>query len=348
MVFLFWRAAALSSTRSKEFARACLRFASRKTLVLACGIVALMAASCVRTPEPAMRIGTDVWPGYEPLFLARHEGLLEDGEFRLVEFSNSSAVGRGFRNDTLEAACLTMDEVFYLVENGRKPVILLVLDESHGADALLARPEIKSLADLKGKRIAVEISAVETYTLTRALQHANLTVNDVTPVYLPMDKHIAAYESGEVDAVVTFEPTRSRLLAAGAKDLFNSSMIPGEIVDVLVVRRDYLEKYPERARALRKAWFAALAKMKASPEESARVMGVREQVGASAFQESLGGLHFPSEQENRAMLGGEHPGLMASAERLKQVMLDAKLLEQDISLKSLFDLPESCTEHATE
>jgi len=282
-----------------------------------------------------------VWPGFEPLFLARHAGSLNERDFRLVEFSNGSEGVRAFRNGTLEAVCLTLDEVFYTVQDGMDPVILLVLDESQGADVLLARKEIKSLAQLKGKRIAVEVSAVETYTLTRALQRAGLTVKEVTPVYLPMDKHLSAFQSGSVDAVVTYEPVRTRLMELGAVDLFNSSMIPGEIVDVLVVHRDYLEKYPERGVALRQAWFAALELLRRSPHESSKFMAIREQATAEQFEASLRGLHFPDERESLLLLEGAAPKLLESAERLKTVMQDSGLLQQDIPLKPLFTLPDT-------
>ncbi len=142
-----------------------------------------------------MRIGMHVWPGFEPLFLARHEGLLDEKDFRLVEFSNGAEVGRAFRNGEVEAVCLTLDEAFYLVRNGADPVILLVLDESNGADVVLGRKDLSTLAGLKGKRVAVEVSAVETYMLTRALQHAGMTARDVRLVYLPPEKHVDAFET---------------------------------------------------------------------------------------------------------------------------------------------------------
>jgi len=305
------------------------------------GVALLALSACQPETVLPMRIGTDVWPGYEPLFFAQHTGGLNKKDFRLVEFSDSSEVGRAFRNGNLEAACLTLDEVFYTVQDDMNPVILLVLDESQGADVLLARPGIKSLAELKGKRIAVEVSAVETYTLTRALQHAGLTVKDVTPVYLPIEQHVAAFQAGSVDAVVTFEPVRTKLLALGAVDLFNSSMIPGEIVDVLVIHRDYLEKHPERGVALRQAWFAALEQIRRSPHDSAKLMAVREQVTAEEFEASLQGIHLPDEAESRALLGGNEPKLLASAERLKTVMREAGLLQRDIPLKPLFTLPDT-------
>jgi NitT/TauT family transport system substrate-binding protein len=300
----------------------------------------LTLTACKPEPQPPMRIGMNVWPGYEPLFLARHGGHLNEADFRLVELSNASEVGRALRNGSLEAACLTLDEVLYAAENGMDPVILLVMDESNGADVVLARPEIKSLAGLRGKRIAVEVGALGAYMLTRSLQLAGLTTKDVTPVYLPIDKHLSAYQDGQVDAVVTFDPVRTKLLERGAVDLFNSSKIPGEVVDVLVVRRDYLEKNPGRSVALRQAWFAALEQIRQSPHESAKIMAVREQITAEEFESSLQGLHLPNEADSLIRLEGAAPKLLEAAERLKTVMRDTSLLKKDIPLKPLFTLPD--------
>lgn len=305
------------------------------------GVAVLALAACQDQPPPPMRIGMNVWPGYEPLFLARHLGGLDEKDFRLVEFSSASEVGRAFRNGTIEAACLTLDEVLYTVQDRMDPVVLLVLDQSQGADVLLAHPEIKSLAELKGKRVGVEVSAVGVYLLTRSLQRAGLALGDITPVYLPIEKHLAAFRDGAVDAVVTFEPVRTRLLALGAVDLFNSSQIPGEIVDVLVVRRDYLEGHPDRAVTLRRAWFEALARLHRSPRESARLMAAREQVAPGEFESSLSGLHLPDEAESRVLLDETAPELLASAEQLKAVMRQAGLLRQDIPLQPLFLRPKT-------
>lgn len=297
--------------------------------------------ACKNEPEPPMRIGMHVWPGFEPLFLARHTKSLNEMDFRLVEFSNGSEVGRAFRNGTLEAACLTLDEVFYLIQTGMDPVILLVIDESRGADAVLARPEIKSLSELRGKRIAVEVSAVEAYMLARSLQKAGLTMKDIKPVYLPVEKQFLAYKNGQVDAVVTYEPIRTKLQDQGAVDLFNSSMIPGEIVDVLVVNRGYLESHPERGISLQKVWFAVLEYMRQFPHESAKVMALREQMTPGEFESSLERLHFPNEQENNVLIKGATPKLLVTSERLKAVMHESGLLHENISIKSLFVLPET-------
>jgi NitT/TauT family transport system substrate-binding protein len=118
-------------------------------------------------------------------------------------------------------------------------------------------------------------------------------------------------------------------------------MIPGEIVDVLAVRRDYLQAHPEAAPALRKAWFSALEHLRTARGESAKVLAAREKVSPEQFLNSLGGLQFPNEQENRSMLEGPKPQLLGSAQRLKSVMRDSGLLQKDIPLEPLFLQPET-------
>jgi NitT/TauT family transport system substrate-binding protein len=306
--------------------------------------LALLMGACAPEPSPPMRIGTSPWPAGEILFLARQQNLLDERSFRLVEFSNSSEINRAFRNRTIEVAALTMDEVLYTVQNGMDPVIILVQDESRGADALLARPECKNLAALKGKRIAVEPGSIGAYFLTRALQHGGLTLKDVVPVHLPLEAHLRAYREGRVDAVVTYEPERSKLLEQGAEVLFDSRRLPGEIVDVLVVRRDYLVGHPERLTQLRRAWFSARAYLEHSRNAAIQIMAAREHVSPVEFEAMLHGLHLPDEVENRTLLGGPAPQLLPAATRLQNVMSEAGLLRGVVPVRPMFEWPAGVKE----
>ena len=67
-----------------------------------------------------------------------------------------------------------------------------------------------------------------------------MSPKDIKIVFLGVSEHERAFKNGKVDAVVTFGSARTKLLAAGAKQLFDSSQIPGEIVDVLIVSEDVI------------------------------------------------------------------------------------------------------------
>lgn len=299
----------------------------------------MLAAGCDRPPVPPMRIGIDPWPGFAPLHLARHIGSLSDQDFRLVEFSTTSESSRSFRNGIIEATCTTLDDALRAQQSDLDLVVLLVIDESIGGDALVARAGTKTLAELKGRRIAVDVGSVSTLLLARALDHGGLALTEVTPVYLPIDRHLSAFRAGEVDAAATREPMRTRLLELGGVDLFNSTKIPGEIVDVLIVRRDYLQKHSERGAALRKAWFAALEHLRRSRAEAIAVLASRTQAKPADIESSLAGVKLIDEAANQEMLGGSSPTLKATAERLRKVMREKGLLSGDVNIEPMFTCP---------
>ncbi|MBI3607088.1 MAG: ABC transporter substrate-binding protein [Nitrospirae bacterium] len=311
-------------------------FTRRLRRVLALLLVLLASGGC--TPEPAtiLRVGTNVWPGYEPLYLARHLGYF-DGAIRLVEYSSATQVINACRNGAIEAAALTLDEVLLLVQHGEDPRVVLVMDVSHGGDAILGQSELRSVSDIKGRRVGVEDTALGAYVLSRALQINGLTRADVRIVPLQVDEHERAFKEGRVDAVVTFEPARSKLLAAGARELFNSAQIPGEIMDVLVVRRDLVDRNRREIDALLRGWFRAVDYLKLHPREAAAVIARRMQMGPDQVLLSYRGLRLPDQAANRALLAGGSPQLIPALQRLTAFMVDQKLLGRPLDPTGLPD-----------
>ena len=263
-------------------------------------------------------MGTVPWVGTEPLFLARDEGLFP-APVHLAEYMNSTHKLRAFHNGVIDAAAVTLEEVVNLNLGGQVQVVL-VLDSSHGADCLVARPEVKTLEDLKGRRVSAEDVMLPTYVLHRALEQVRLSVKDVQRVHQGPDESVEALRRGEVDAVVGYEPYCQRMVAAGGHVLFDSTRIPGEILDVLVVRRAYLETKPEQVDALVRGWFAAVAHLREHPGESVRRMGPRLGIPEADFLKSLQGVHYPDAREQRELLAGEAPRLRETIERLRAVM----------------------------
>lgn len=309
-----------------------LRLVTVFTMVLA---LALMNG-CARKPEPPLSIGTNVWVGSEPLYLARDLGYLSGETARLVEYPSASEVLRAFRNQALDGMVISLDELLVLAADNQKPRIVLVVDVSHGADVVLGRGPMHSMQDLKGRRIAVETGALGAYMLSRALAVSDMKLSDVEVVHLESNEHLEAYQQGRVDGSVTFDPFRSRMLKAGATTVFDSTRIPGEIVDLLVVREDVITRSPDRIKALLGGWFQAIDYLSKDPKDAARRMGVRQQTSGEQFLATLQGLRFPSREENLQMIGGTTPPLAATATRLMGLMLESKLLRGDVATGQLF------------
>lgn len=312
----------------------CVR-AGKFLCVLACAAFSLSFAACTREPESALRIGTNVWIGSEPLYLAREIGRLDPAAVQLVEYPSASEVLRAFRNQAIDGMVISLDELFGLAVDGLQPRIILVVDVSHGADVVVGRPGMRTMRDLKGKSVAVESSALGAFVLSRALALNDMQASDVNVVHLESNEQPGAFEKGQVDGAVTFDPYTAQFLKAGAKTLFDSSQIPGEIVDLVAVRASVLEKRPKAIQALLVGWFGAIDYLKTNPKDAARRMGIRQQTTGEQFLDAQKGLHIPSRDENLRMLGGTTPELAVTGRRLMALMVDAKLLRTGVEIEGV-------------
>lgn len=304
-------------------------------LVAIVGAAALVLGACggSSTDEP-IRIGTNVWPGYEPLYLARDRGDFGEAPIQLVEYLSASEVLRAYRNGAIDGAALTLDELARLAETSADVHAVLVTDISMGADVLLADPTITTLSALRGKRIGVETTALGAYVLHRALERARLREEDVEVVPLEVVEHVDAFERGRVDAVVTFEPAASRIRAAGGRELFDSADIPGEIIDVVAVRASVLEDRQADVEQLLRGWFAALEYLRTNRDDALARMAPREHVSPAQLGAAYEGLELPDAERNLALLEEELPGVLA---RLERVMLDGGIIQRPVSDEALFE-----------
>ena len=293
-------------------------------LLLLCIVVAI--AGCTKAPQMPLRIGINPWTGYEPLYLARDMGYFDKTSIKLIEHTSASESMRLFRNGTIDAAALTLDETLQLLATSADFWVVLVIDVSHGGDAMLAQPAINSIQDLKNKRVGYESTALGAYMLARALQTAGMNPSDVKAVPLELAELESHYREGRVEAVVTFEPIKTRLLGAGARVIFDSSQIPGEVMDVLVVRKAFAEKNPGRVRDIVGGWFKAISYLKENQHKAAEMLAKRQKISPEQYLISQSGLRYPDILENRQMLTGDAPALLPAAQRLSTFMIENRLI----------------------
>ncbi len=287
-------------------------------------------------PVSPLRVGTIVFPGYEPMFLARDLGLLDERQVRLVELVSSTDTLRALGAGRLEAAALTIDEVMTARADGIDLRVVLVFDVSAGADAVLARPSIQGLRGLAGKRIGVEDSAMGVVMFEALLAAAQLRVDQVTKVAITVDRSLDVYENREVDALVTFEPWAGRLESVGAVRLFDSRAVPERIVDVLAVRAEFLDSHAAPLRQLVAAHLSACRHLREQPDDAHRRLALRLQLPPADVAQAFRGLDLPDAEQNRAMLhaGGRFDQVVQNIQRL---MLEGGLLSQPVGVVDLVD-----------
>lgn len=272
-------------------------------------------------------IAAHLWPGYEMLFLAAREGWLDSDQARILETLSASDSLQALAEGRVDGAALTLDEVLRARADGTELAVVAVFNLSAGADMLLARPSITRLEDIAGHAIGVEQGAVGALMFAEALRAAGLNPEDVTPVQLTIDEHLAAWEQGRIDACITFEPIASQLLARGAVKLFDSRRIPETIVDVLAIRPEALtRRHAQAVRHLIASHFRGLEHLHRNPQDAAhRIAGHLNLPAADALL-AFKGLVLPDVRANRRLLAGEEPDLATTARKLSRFLVGQGLI----------------------
>jgi NitT/TauT family transport system substrate-binding protein len=255
-------------------------------------VFCMALVACGEPPRMPLRVGVNPWLGYEPLVLARELKLLDPEVIRVVELESTGESMRQLRNGRLQAAGLTLAEAIELAGLGLDIKVISLLSLSRGADAVVARKEIKTPAALAGARIGIENSALADVMLQRLLAAGNLRLIDVNVVRLSILRHEAALTQGQVDAVITFDPVLSRLATAGYNVLLDSARMPGDVVDVLVIRTDALLAHPDQARALLQAFERGRRALLAQPVNAAQMLASGADLTSVEYLEAVERVRF--------------------------------------------------------
>ena len=159
-----------------------------------------------------------------------------------------------------------MDALTIPAAGGVDSTALIVGDFSNGNDAIILK-EGSTLGDIKGQRVNLVELSVSHYLLARALESIGLSERDVTVVNTSDADMVAAFSTRDVTAVTTWNPLVNEILKVpGATKVFDSSQIPGEIVDTLMVKTEVLEANPDFGKALVGAWYEIMSAMESRPE----------------------------------------------------------------------------------
>ncbi len=310
-----------------------------RTYPLVIAGVLLCVAGVFWPREEAPRLFTlaiNIWPGVEGLLLSPGAEQERDPYVNYVEMSWSTAAMGLFHRHVVDAIVVTPDELLRLRDEGASPRALAVLGVSHGSDAVLARPGIKTMAELRGHRIGVEKRSAAEYLLARALAAQGMTMADVIVVPLNIAETEDAYDDGEVDAVVTADPWRIRLRDKGAAVLFDSSAMGMEMCRLLVAEEHGMQTYPDELKGIIADHFNYVSKLAdLSPANGLGAILRREGLNEDQWRRVLGGIEFPAEAEQRRLLSPGKDGVVDCLENVQRQMLQAGMLKRSTDVRTL-------------
>lgn len=301
--------------------------------VLAAGLIGAGTLALVmnaRRPRELM-VAISSWPGYEYLYLAEQKELGHRFgiHLRIEQFSSLQDQRRAYGNGDVDVIATSVPEAIAICQESprRCPQLVLVLDESVGADRLIARREIRRPEQLLGRRIGLEASILGQYLLLNSFGDRAVSLERMTLIYDGPEALVRGLQAGQLDAIVTYAPHDLPLRQDGRfHALFSSASLPGQVVDVLAVNPEFARRHPETVRALVRSWWAAHAEVRRHPKASRAVMAGRQRMSAREFERTEQGLRYPGPEEQRRLLAADGPlarsmarmsGLMQKAGRIR-------------------------------
>lgn len=247
-------------------------------------------------------IGQSTWVGYAPLFIAQEKGFFKKyGADIQVQVIESAADRRSaLLADQIHGMSSTVDTHIMTDAAGIDIVQILALDTSDGGDGVVAVQDIESIADLKGKKVALDTTGgASFFWFQYLLREEGMTLNDLDVQSMGSGDAGSAFVAGNVDAAVTWEPwlTNAKSTDFG-KVLKDSSETPGIIVDTIGMKKEFIEAYPGTVRALVLGWYDALAYIETDYDDAIAIMAQGMGQTSEEFEESLKGVTYYDRQMN--------------------------------------------------
>lgn len=242
-----------------------------------------------------LRLARNFWPGnfWEDVAVEkdwfREEGL----EVESVDFNDDYVASlRAVVEGRIDTQNINLFDVVSYNRKGAGLIMVAVADYSNGGDAVLARPGITNISDLRGRRVGLATDTYFEFFLNQALRSEGLSVADISIVPIQVENAAVEFRKQNLDAVVTFGPSIEKVIANGGHVLFDSSSFPSLLPSVLPFRREFVERRPKDVEKFVRVFSRSTQWMRTHPDETWAIVARRwhmtpEAVKAAAATDSI-------------------------------------------------------------
>jgi outer membrane protein OmpA-like peptidoglycan-associated protein/ABC-type amino acid transport substrate-binding protein len=270
-------------------------------------------------------VAINTWAGHAPGIVFNNGLEPSDGSYyrrqlgidvKFVLIEDPAAKLAAFRNGDVDVMWNTVDnwarEASVLAEQNQKAKSIIMQDWSRGGDGIVSLSSIKSIEQLKGRRIACTQFTPSHFLLLYLLSQSGLSPQDRAAVeksiIFTQDAPAAAamFKAGQVDAAVTWEPDLSGAVAArgdAAHVLVSTTAASNIIADTLCARQDIVDKAPETMQKFVDGWFKGIEMMKKDPSSSYAVVGKALKLDEETVSGMLSGLKLTGYADNAQFYG---------------------------------------------
>ncbi|MFT4861914.1 MAG: NitT/TauT family transport system substrate-binding protein [Pseudohongiellaceae bacterium] len=245
-----------------------MRATLTKSLIAIVLVTSVTFASPVTRAQQNFSLCWSIYVGWMPWEYGDSNGIIKKWadkygiEIDVVQINDYVESINQYTAGQFDACAMTnMDALTIPAAGGVDSTAVIVGDFSNGNDAIILK-EGSTLADIEGQEVNLVELSVSHYLLARGLESVGLSERDITVVNTSDADMVAAYTTSGVTAVTTWNPLVNEILKMPhATKVFDSSQIPGEIIDTLMVKTEVLEQFPELGKALAGAWYEIMAAM---------------------------------------------------------------------------------------
>ena len=295
-------------------------------------------ALCIATGAAAQektdfRVAWSIYVGWMPWGYLQDSGIMEKWadkygiDVEIVQINDYIESINQYTAGQFDGVSATnMDTLSIPSGGGVDTSALIVGDYSNGNDAVILKGE-GDLSALAGKPVNLVELSVSHYLLARGLDTVGLSEADLAGVTNTSDADmIAAYATDDVEAVVTWNPLVSEILEdPSATSVFDSSDIPGEIIDLMVVNTETLEANPDFGKAMAGAWYEVMSLMAAGDEDVLTAMAEASGTDLAGYKAQLAStamFYDPAE----AVAFSSSPELPATMKNVAEFLFDKGIL----------------------
>ena len=314
-----------------------MRYSVKNVLKALVGVAALtsFALSPAEAAEKKdFKVAWSIYVGWMPWGYAADSGIVKKWadkygiNIEVKQFNDYVESINQYTAGSFDAVTITnMDALSIPCAGGVDTTAVIVGDFSNGNDAVILKNKDK-LADIKGQKVNLVEFSVSHYLLARALESIGAAEKDLKVVNTSDADMAAAYKTADVTAVVTWKPIVSTIMESpDARKVFDSSKIPGEIIDLMVVNSAVLKDNPKFAKALVGIWYETLATMN-SGTTSKEAMAKASGTDLKGFEEQLATTKLFSDPKDAV---GFTTGdtLKTTTERVSKFLFEKSLLGKD-------------------
>jgi NitT/TauT family transport system substrate-binding protein len=319
-------------------------------IVLSVSLLSACSTASVSSTVPAenlppLQVGWSLWPGWMPWAIVEEQHLLEKhgANAKLVFFANYLDTQSSFVSGQLDITHLTINDTLVPLSKGTKAKAIVINDVSNAGDAILAHDPTKTISDLQGQTVSLELGSVSHFLLLKALEKGGVDPAKVKINNMPADLAGTQFVGNDkAGPIGTWNPFVDLALKAGANQIFNSSEIYGQISDLTVVQESVLQSRRKDVEAVVAAWYDALAYISdpATHDDAIATMAKGANVTPAEFEALLKKTEiFMTPERSREFMGtaGQPGPIVGYAKEVNDFLLEQKFVEQSVDVENLFD-----------